>query len=63
MRKVKPIKIEFEYEETPENEQMVQAMYNKLLLIAKSNILTGNLIKLKQKTTISARARIINDRH
>jgi hypothetical protein len=63
MRKVVEPKIEFAYEEKPDNEQRVQLVYNRILEIAKKNILTGNLIKLTNLVTISAKARIINDHH
>lgn len=63
MRNVVKPKLTFVYEEAPENEKLVQAMYGNLLAIAKRNILTGNLVKMKMQATISAKARIVNDRY
>jgi hypothetical protein len=63
MRKVMPIKMEFTYDDLPENEREVERVYNRLLAMAKQNILSGNLIKIKVQVTVSAKAFIVNDRH
>lgn len=63
MRKVIEPTIVFIYEEKSDNEQRVQMVYNRILEIAKKNILTGNLIKLTNRVSVSAKARILNDHH
>lgn len=63
MKTVKTPSIRFTYDDLPNNEQQVQFMYNRILAIAKQNILTGTLIKLTEKITISAKARIVNNSH
>lgn len=64
MKTVKTPSIRFTYDDLPNNEQQVQFMYNRILAIAKQNILTGRLIKLTEQVTISVKARIIvNNNH
>jgi hypothetical protein len=48
MRKVTPVKLEFEYEESKDNEEIVQDMYNKIFNQAKQNILSKRNIERKE---------------
>lgn len=45
MRKVLPIKIEFEYEESKDNAEIIQRMYNRIFEMAKQNILNKRKLK------------------
>jgi len=38
MRKVRPVRLEFEYEDSKDNEEIVQNMYNKIFDSAKQNL-------------------------
>lgn len=50
MRKAAVPKIEFEYEESKDNEEIVQKMYNKIFDLARQNVLEQrNLNKESQK--------------
>lgn len=63
MKTTKIPTIYFFYEDHPDNKRQVQVMYNRVLEIARKNILSGNLVKLTNKVTVSAKAFIINDKH
>lgn len=49
MRKVKPIKFEFEYEDSKENEVVIQRMYNRIFDMARRNVLSKRVIRIKRK--------------
>lgn len=48
MRKVLPIKIEYEYEESKDNEEIVQRVYNRIFEMAKKNVLEGQKLKREE---------------
>ena len=45
MRKVMPIRIEFEYEEFKDNEEIIQRVYNRIFEIAKQNLIKRKQLK------------------
>jgi hypothetical protein len=49
MRKAAIPKIEFEYEDSKENEEIVQNMYNKIFDLARRNVLEKRKINMKSE--------------
>lgn len=48
MRKVLPIRIEFEYDESKDNEEIIQRIYNKIFEMAKKNVLDRQKLKREE---------------
>lgn len=48
MRKVLPIRIEFEYEELEDNGEIVQRMYNRVFEKAKQNLISKGKLKRRE---------------
>jgi hypothetical protein len=57
MRKVRPINLEFEYEDSVDNEQIIQKMYNMFFDLAKQKILSKK--KLEREGVSKSPVRIV----
>ncbi len=57
MRKIRPINLEFEYEDSTDNEEIIQRMYNRFFDLAKQKILSKK--KLEREDVSKSPVRII----
>lgn len=57
MRKVRPINLEFEYEDSVDNEEIIQKIYNRFFDLAKQKILSNK--KLERKGVSKSSVQIV----
>jgi uncharacterized protein (UPF0210 family) len=57
MRKIRPINLEFEYEDSTDNEKIIQRMYNRLFDLAKQKIISKK--KLERENISKSPVRIV----